>query len=68
MHVKGEPGPGKGPVIFRAMTACNCGCGLKNRFEFCVGRDTVSIDNPEWIESLIEEMREGYKTLWGNRN
>lgn len=65
MKVMGIPGPGKAPVIFQAMTACDCGCGAKARFEFCVGRDTVVIDDPAAIKELIAEMRAGYVLLWG---
>jgi hypothetical protein len=61
----GEPGPGKGPVLFRAMTACACGCGRGARFEFQVGRDEVAIDDPEAIKALIVEMQAGYDLLWG---
>jgi hypothetical protein len=61
----GEPGPGKGSVIFRAMTACDCGCGRNARFEFSVGRDMVTIDDPEAIQALITEMQAGYELLWG---
>jgi hypothetical protein len=60
-----KPGPGKGPVFFRAMTACDCGCGLAARFEFRVGRDAVSIDDPKAIEALIAEMQAGFTLLWG---
>lgn len=65
MRVLGEPGPGKGPVLFRAMTACGCGCGLPARFEFRVGRDTVMIDDPALIRALIAEMQAGVELLWG---
>jgi hypothetical protein len=65
MKVLGTPGPGKGPVLFEARTACDCGCGLKDRFEFCVGRDTVVIDDPAAIRALIIEMWNGYVLLWG---
>lgn len=61
----GEPGPGKGPVIFQALTACDCGCGKKKRFEFRVGRDTVTIDDPDMIRGLIVEMHAGFELLWG---
>jgi hypothetical protein len=61
----GEPGPGKGPVLFQAMTACDCGCGRRARFEFRVDQDTISIDNPEAIRALIAEMQAGYDLLWG---
>jgi hypothetical protein len=64
LKVHGEPGPGKGLVLFKAMTACDCGCGLPNRFEFRVGRDLISIDDPAAIKSLIEEMKAGFKLLW----
>lgn len=60
----GTPGVGKGPVLFRAMTACDCGCGLKNRFEFQVGRDMVSIDDPAAIKALIQEMSRGFQLLF----
>lgn len=66
MQVHGEPGPGKGPVAFRAMTACNCGCGLKDRFEFKVGRDEISIDEPDKIRLFIEEMATAFKQLFPN--
>ena len=65
LRVLGEPGPGKGPVLFRALTACHCGCGLGARFEFRVGRDAVLIDDPEMIRALIAEMRAGFASLWG---
>lgn len=65
MKEMGEPGPGKGPVLFRAMTECNCGCGRKARFEFRVGRDQVEIDDPDAIKCLIVEMRAGFELLWG---
>ncbi|HEY2155991.1 MAG TPA: hypothetical protein VGH33_10200 [Isosphaeraceae bacterium] len=60
----GRPGPGTAPVFFRAMTACDCGCGLKARFEFKVGHDEVSVDDPEAIRALIAEMQAGYDLLW----
>ncbi len=66
MKVLGEPGPGKGAVLFQAMTGCDCGCGLKARFEFQVaGGPTVSIDDPVMVDALIDEMREGRARLWG---
>jgi hypothetical protein len=52
-------------MLFRAMTACDCGCGLKDRFEFSVGQDTLSIDDPEAIRALIAEMQAGADLLWG---
>lgn len=64
LRVLGEPGPGKGTVIFQAMTACNCGCGLKERFEFSVGRDTILIDDPVAVRAMIVEMQAGYELLW----
>lgn len=63
-RVPGEPGPGKAPVIFRAMTACNCGCGLKARFEFSVGCGMLLIDDPAAVLALIAEMKAGYELLW----
>ena len=68
MQIYGTPGPGKGPVLFRAMTACDCGCGRKARFEFRVGRDTIEIDDPAMIKALIVEMQVGYALLWGPEN
>jgi hypothetical protein len=64
IQVHGTPGFGTGPVAFRAMTACDCGCGLKDRFEFKVGRDEVAIDDPEPIRLFIEEMVAGFKLLF----
>jgi hypothetical protein len=64
LKVYGAPGPGKGRVLFQAMTACHCGCGLKARFEFMVGNDGAAIDDPEAIRALIEEMAEGYRLLF----
>ena len=64
MQVHGTPGTGKGPVAFRAMTACACGCGLKARFDFQVGHNVVSIDDPDAIRALIEEMAAGFKLLF----
>lgn len=64
LRILGTPGPGKGPVLFKAMTACDCGCGLKERFEFCIGRDKIAIDDPEAVRTLIEEMQAGYRLLW----
>jgi hypothetical protein len=64
LRIMGEPGPGKGPVVFKAITACDCGCGLKARFEFTVGRDSVAIDDPAAIQGLIEEMKAGFCLLW----
>jgi len=64
MKVHGTPGPGKGPVLFRAMTKCDCGCGLKDRFEFRVNKDSISIDDPVVIKALIDEMIEGYRLLF----
>jgi hypothetical protein len=46
------------------MTACDCGCGLKARFEFSVGQNTVMIDDPVVIQALMTEMRAGYELLW----
>ena len=60
----GEPGPGKGPVLFQAMTACDCGCGRKDRFEFRIGRNEISIDDPDAIRCLIAEMQAGFDLLW----
>ena len=67
MKTIGTPGPGKGPVMFQAMTACDCGCGRKARFEFVVGRDKIEIDDPEAIAAMIAEMQAGYRMLWGKR-
>jgi len=58
------PGPGKGAVIFRAMTACDCGCDRPARFEFRVGDQAVSIADPAAIRDLIAEMQAGYELIW----
>lgn len=65
--VFGEPGPRKGCVLFEARTACECGCGLKARFEFRVSQGTVSIDDPAAIKALIDEMKAGFELLWPDR-
>ncbi len=57
--------PGNQPLLFLAMTACDCGCGLKDRFDFTVAGFTISIDSPEAIDALIEEMQDGRRKLWG---
>jgi hypothetical protein len=46
------------------MTACDCGCGRGDRFEFKVGRDEVSIEDPALIRLFIEEMAAGFKLLF----
>jgi hypothetical protein len=65
LQVFGTPGPGTAPVIFHAMTACDCGCGRPARFLFCIGQDTVAIADPKAIRALITEMEAGYALLWG---
>jgi hypothetical protein len=65
LKVMGKPGPGKGAVLFRAMTACDCGCGRMARFEFCVGRDEISLYDLAMVKALIDEMQEGFERLWG---
>ena len=64
LQVHGTPGPNKAPVLFLAKTACDCGCGLKARFEFQVGHDQVRIDDPLALRALIEEMAAGFKLLF----
>jgi hypothetical protein len=48
----------------RAMTACDCGCGRKNRFVVGIGERSISIDKPDMVRALIDEMEEGFKILW----
>ena len=62
--VCGTPGPGKLPVIFRALTACDCGCGAVARFELTVGRHTVAVADPAHVRAPIAEMRAGYAAPW----
>jgi hypothetical protein len=58
--------PGQSPLLFRAMTACDCGCGLKNRFEFTIDGKIISLTDVVVIDALIEEMKLGREKLWGS--
>jgi hypothetical protein len=57
--------PADWPLAFNAFTACDCGCGLPDRFEFTIAGWTISISDVKQIDALIEEMKLGRKNLWG---
>jgi hypothetical protein len=57
--------PGDQPMIFQAMTACSCGCGLPDRFEFTIANMLISITDVKQVDALIEELKEGRRKLWG---
>ena len=57
--------PGHAPIAFRAMSACDCGCDLPDRFEFSIGRMTICISDVKQIDALIAKMIEGREKLWG---
>jgi hypothetical protein len=57
--------PGQEPLLCRAMTGCDCGCGLPDRFEFTIGRVTICISDVKQVDALIEELKEGRRKLWG---
>jgi hypothetical protein len=64
MKVLGTPGQGKGAIRIQAMNACDCGCGAKNRFEFQIGQEGISIDDPALVRAVIEEMLVGFKLIF----
>ncbi len=57
--------PGDQPFLFRAMTACDCGCGMPDRFEFTVAGFTITLSDVVQIDALIEELKIGREKLWG---
>jgi hypothetical protein len=65
MRIMGAPGPGREPLVIKAMTACDCGCGLPNRFEFRVGQYVITTSDPAAVDAIIEEMSAGRRLLWG---
>jgi hypothetical protein len=57
--------PGQAAMAFNAMTACDCGCNLPDRFEFTIAGMTICISDVKQVDALIEEMRVGREKLWG---
>lgn len=60
--------PGRTPIAFAALPACDCGCGRPARISITLAGATISIVDAPGVDALIDLLIEGREKLWGPKS